>query len=259
MTPESPYPTVYIPRQEAQFCFQIDDYRILVSCQDDARCSKRLSYQFNSSDSGLINNPIETGEVRPFSGSFYAVNSEMRKQLPGWIVSVRLQVWPKTELSMLSSPWLSERELVENTIRLHNRPAHKPEEWPNYTVPKDHKDVVTIRLDERLWSLCEFGDFSVNDALMTELTEHLVLIVVFDTAAFWQRKTYPPEGLKAHLKPLFVDYLSCIQIIPTEGVPEPELPPLGFYPSKREEKEIDKEGKTVVEDTSSGPSSEWGW
>ena len=259
MATEHPYPAVHIPDQPAQFCFQVDSYRVLVSCEDDARCDRRLDYQFHNIEGGVISNSNETGEIQPFSGSFYAINRDMRERFPGWIASVNLQIWPKSELSMLSSPWLSERELVENTIRLHNRPAHKPEEWPNYTVPKDHKDVVTIRLDERLWSLCEFGDFSVNDALMTELTEHLVLIVVFDTAAFWQRKTYPPEGLKAHLKPLFVDYLSCIQIIPTEGVPESELPPLGFYPSKREEKEIDSEGNTVVEDTSSMLSSEWGW
>ncbi|MEK9765841.1 MAG: hypothetical protein VW274_05115, partial [Thalassolituus sp.] len=68
-----------------------------------------------------------------------------------------------------------------------------------------------------------------------------------------------PEGLKEHLMPCVKDYLSRIQIIRTEGVPEAELPPLGFYPSKREEKEIDSEGNTVVEGASSTSSSEWGW
>ena len=253
------YPAVYIPEQSARFCFQVDSYRLLVSCSDDARCSSRLSYNFNSIDCGLINNPIHTGEIRPFSGSFYVIDRAYREQYSGWIASVRIQIWPKTELSMRSSPWLSEEDLFENTIRMHNRSTHKPEEWPNYTVPKDHSDVLVFRAGERLWSLCEFGDFSVNNALMTELTEHLALIIVFDTASFWQRETYPPEGLKAHLKPLFIDYLSRIQIIPTEDVPESELPPLGFYPSKREEKEIDSEGNTVAEDTPASSSSEWGW
>jgi len=59
--------------------------------------------------------------------------------------------------------------------------------------------------------------------------------------------------------PFFTDYLSRIQIAPTEGVPESDLPPLGFYPSKREEKEIDSEGNAVAEDTPASSSSEWGW
>jgi len=259
MTSEHLFPAVRIPVQGAQFCFQVDDYRILVFCKDDARYSRRLCYHFNNTDRGLINSPIETGEIRPFSGSFYVLDEKDREQFPGWILSVRLQIWPKTELSMHNSPWLSEEELVENTIRLHNRLAHKPEEWPDYTVPVDHDDVLITRSEERLWSLCEFGDFSVNNAIMTELTDHLALIVVFDTAAFWQRKTYPPEGLKAHLEPLFIDYLSRIQIIPTEGIPESELPPLGFYPSEREEKEIDEKGNAVPEAPHASSEDEWSW
>ncbi len=259
MTSEHLYPAVSIPELRAQYCFQVDSYRVLVSCNDGARCDRRLDYQFHDIEGGVINNPNETGEINPFSGSFYVINRDMRVQFPGWVASVNIQIWPKTELSMHSSHWRSEKDLVENTIRLHNRPAHKPEEWPNYTVPKDHNDVLIFRVEERLWSLCEFGDFSVNNALMTELTEHLALIIVFDTASFWQRKTYPPKDLKAHLKPVFIDYLSRIQIIPTEGVPESELPPLGFYPSKREEKEIDSEGNAVAEDIPASSSSEWGW
>ena len=251
------FPSVTIPRATASYCVQVGDHRIVLDCGTDAFYDRCFDYQFENVEGGVLSNSHETGEIHPISDSFYVIDD--KEQHPGWIISVNLQIWPKSELAMDSSPWQSENELTINTIRSFNRPAVKQEDWPDYTVPVDPSEVDIVKVQERCWSLCEFGDFSVNNALMTELSEQTVLFIVFNTASFWQRKTYPPEGLKDHLKPLFIDYLSRIQIILTEGVPEAELPPLGFYPSKREEKEIDSEGNTVVEGASSTSSSEWGW
>jgi hypothetical protein len=53
----------------------------------------------------------------------------------------------------------------------------------------------------------------------------------------------------------FLDYLEHFDIIQLGSVPDEELPPLGFYPAKRDEKEIDADGKTIEEEVEAAPDS----
>lgn len=253
------YPPICIPDPTAIYCFQVNGYRLVVECARDAFYDRCYDFQFDETQQGLIDNPEVTGEIKPLRDSFYVIGPEYRERYSSWIVTINFQVWPKSELGLSAESWKSEQVLISNTLNLYRRLAHKTDEWPNYTKPLVSDEITLIDSVWGNWSLSEFGDFSTKKLLLTELTSNLVLTVDFNFASFWDRGTYPPEGLKDHLMPFFTDYLSRIQIIPTEGVPESELPPLGFYPSKREEKEVDSEGNTVVEDTSSTSSSEWGW
>ncbi|WP_369984967.1 hypothetical protein [Thalassolituus sp.] len=253
------YPPICIPDPTATYCFQVNGYRLAIECGRDAFYDRCYDFEFDETQQGLVEKPEVTGEIHPLQDSFYALNESFRGEYPGWIVTINFQVWPKTELSMKTGSWESRESLAANTLLAYRRSALEADKRQGYISPKQLNEISVLESGGRLWSFCEYGDFGSKNSFLTELTDFLVLTVDIDTVSFWQRKTYPPEGLKDYLKPLFIEYLSRIQIIPTEGVSESELPPLGFYPSEREEKEIDSEGNTVVEDASSTSPSEWGW
>lgn len=184
---------------------------------------------------------------------------ELRADYPEWLGSFSVSVWAKSEISMIDQPWASEADMA-TAVLSHYDYYERPDPLDRiYHRPRSVADMDYAVINSRRWCISICGYYRDRFLLITELNERLIIKVVFDVASCWPADTLLPEGLKDHLMPFFLDYLSLIQIIPTDGVPESELPPLGFYPSKREEKEIDSEGKTVVEDTSSTSSSEWGW
>ena len=138
----------------------------------------------------------------------------------------------------------------------YERPDHTER---GYHRPKSANEMDYVVINSRRWCISICGYYNDRFLLIAELNEHLIVKIVFHVSSCWPADTLLPEGLKEHLLPFLLDYLSLTQIIPTEGVPESELPPLGFYPSKREEKEIDSEGNAVAEDIPASSSSEWGW
>ncbi|GAA6144551.1 hypothetical protein [Thalassolituus maritimus] len=253
------YPEVTLTENTATYCIQVNDDRLIFHCEDEARYTDKYVFHFEGIDQGLIYNPDYTGEIAPLRTRFALLDDDLMKEHPNWLCPIKIQIWPKSELLMESRKWEGPQDLRDNSLKFYERWKSSSDREADDLTPRKAEDFSILRVNNRLWAYSESGIYGRWDNAFTELSDILILIVLFDVDSCWPRDTPPPEGLKEHLMPFFLDYLSLIQIIPTEGVPESELPPLGFYPSKREEKEIDSEGNTVVEDTSSMLSSEWGW
>ena len=160
---------------------------------------------------------------------------------------------------MIDRAWTSQADMATSVLShydYYERPDHNERE---YYRPSSASEMDYVIINSRRWCISICGYCKDRILLIAELNEHLIVKIVYDLAPLWPDETLPPEGLKEHLMPFFLDYLSLIQIIPTEGVSESELPPLGFYPSKREEKEIDSDGKEVVDTSPSDSSNELSW
>ena len=244
------------PHGLAIYACEIADIRCVFPCNDGAR--KKLSFQFDfdKDENALVENPSYSGEIRLIPGGrFVMVPLELRSAYPEWLGSFSVSVWAKSEISMIDRSWASEAEQATSVLShydYYERPDHTER---GYQRPRSAADMDYVVINSRRWCISICGYYNDRFLMITELNERLIIKIVFDVASCWTSETPLPEGLKEHLMPFFLDYLSLIQIIPTEGVSESELPPLGFYPSKREEKEIDKEGKAVPE----APDSDDGW
>ena len=248
------------PQGFAVYVCEISGIRCVFPCNDGARTKPRFQFNFVKNDNALVENPSYSGELQLIpEGKFVLVPSELKKAYPNWLGDFSVDVWAKSEISMIDRTWASEADMATSVLShydYYERPHHIER---GYHRPRSASEMDYVVINSHRWCISVCGRYMDRFLLITELNERLIIKVVFDVASCWPADTLLPEGLKDHLMPFFLDYLSLIQIIPTEGVPESELPPLGFYPSKREEKEIDSEGNTVVEDTSSTSSSEWGW
>ena len=249
------FPKVSLTENTATYCIQVNDARMVFHCEDEASYTDKYVFHFEGIDQGLIYNPDYTGEIVPLRTRFSLLNDDFMKEYPNWLCSVNVQIWPKSELLMDKRKWEDVKALRNNSLKFYERWKSSEDREPYDLTPRKAEEFSIYRVNNRLWAYSESGIYGRWDNAFTELSDTLILIVLFDADSCWPRDTPPPEGLKEHLMPFFIDYLSRIQIIPTEGIPESELPPLGFYPSKREEKEIDKEGKAVPE----APDSDDGW
>ena len=253
------FPKVSLTENTATYCIQVNDARMVFHCEDEASYADKYVFHFEGIDQGLIYNPDCTGEIVPLRTRFALLDDDLMKDHPNWLCPINIQIWPKSELLMESRKWEDVKELRSNSLKFYERWKSSEDREPDDLTPRKAEDFSILCINDRSWAYSESGHHGRWDNAITELSDLLVMVVLFDVDSCWARDTFPPEGLKEHLMPFFTDYLSRIQIIPTKGVPESELPPLGFYPSKREEKEIDSEGNAVAEDTPASSSSEWGW
>lgn len=229
----------------AVYCFDVNEFRIEARCSDEARYDPIYQYSFSVTKSGLNENPNYTGEIMPVRGSIRINDENLDARGSFGYVSFSVTVWPKTDLGMLQGFWRSADEICADILKFHGRYAEKAKNWPHYVYPKNDADVEVLTVKDRLWGHVSVGDYRSIDQFFTELTEHLVVVVRFDASSCWPSEALPPADIKAHVMAFFLDYLNHFDIITRGSVPDEELPPLGFYPSKRDEKEIDAEGKTI--------------
>ncbi|MBN56717.1 hypothetical protein [Thalassolituus sp. UBA3500] len=253
------FPKVSLTENTATYCIQVNDARLMFHCEDEARYTDKYVFHFEEVDQGLISNPDYTGEIIPLRTKFALLDDDLMKEHPNWLCPIKIQIWPKSELLMESRNWEGSKDLRSNSLKFYERWKSSEDREEDDLTPRKAEDFSVLSVNGRSWAYAASGLYGQWENAITELSDNLVLIVIFSAKSCWPSDTYPPEGLKEHLMPFFTDYLSRIQITPTEGVPESELPPLGFYPSMRKEKEIDSEGNAVAEDTPASSSSEWGW
>jgi hypothetical protein len=248
------------PHGFAVYVCEISGIRCVFPCNDGARTNPSFQFNFDKDESSLVENPSYSGEIRLIpQGSFFLLPSDQRKVHPNWLGDFTVKVWPKSEISMIDRSWASEADMATSVLShydYYERPDHNER---GYHRPRSAADMDYVVINSRRWCISICGYYKDSVLLIAEITEHLIVKIVFHTSSCWPRDTQLPEGLKEHLMPFFLDYLSLIQIVPTEGVSESELPPLGFYPSKREEKEIDSEGKEVIDTPPSDSSNELSW
>jgi hypothetical protein len=249
------YPEVTLTENTATYCIQVNDDRLVFHCEDEASYTDKYFFHFERVDQGLIYNSDYTGEIVPLRTRFALLDDDLMKEHPNWLCPINIQIWPKSELLMESRKWEGSEDLRNNSLKFYERWKSSEDREEDDLTPRKAEDFSLLSVNGRSWAYAASGLYGQWENAITELSDNLVLIVIFSAKSCWSRDTFPPQGLKEHLMPFFIDYLSRIQIIPTEGVSESELPPLGFYPSKREEKEIDKEGKAVPE----APDSDDGW
>ena len=248
------------PHGFAIYVCEIADIRCVFPCNDDARTKQDFQFNFDKNENALIDNPSYSGEIQLIPhGTFSLVSSELKKVYPNWLGDFSVDIWAKSEISMIDRSWTSEADMATSVLShydYYERPDHTER---GYHRPKSANEMDYVVINSRRWCISICGYYNDRFLLIAELNEHLIVKIVFHVSSCWPADTLLPQGLKEHLLPFLLDYLSLTQIIPTEGVPESELPPLGFYPSKREEKEIDSEGNAVAEDIPASSSSEWGW
>ncbi|WP_320820596.1 hypothetical protein [Thalassolituus sp.] len=229
----------------AVYCFDVNGFRIQARCSDDARYNAQYKYQFTATDVNLNANPDCTGEIMPVRGSIRIHDKSYDALDSFWFTSLSVRVWPKTDLGMTQGRWNSVDEIRADILRFFGRYEEKVREWPNYVSPRIQSDVEVLTINNRLWGHVACANYGQEDCFVTELTEHLIIMVDFDASSCWPNEAPPPADIKSHVKGFFLDYLNHFDIITRGSVPDDELPPLGFYPSKRDEKEIDAEGKTI--------------
>jgi len=229
----------------AVYCFYVNEFRIQVPCSDKARHEPLYQYSFSSSDLGVRANPDCTGEISPIWGYLDIFNKSFDEETSSRYTSYSLRVWPKTDLGMTQGSWNSVDEIRADILRFFGRYEEKVKEWPNYVSPKAQSDVDVLTINNRLWGHVACANYGQEDCFVTELTEHLIIMVDFDASSCWPNDAPPPADIKSHVMGFFLDYLNHFDIILRDSVPEEQLPALGFYPSIRDEKEIDAEGKTI--------------
>ncbi|APR65956.1 hypothetical protein CN03_02845 [Thalassolituus oleivorans] len=229
----------------AVYCFDVNEFRIQVPCSDKARHEPLYQYSFSSSDLGVRANPDCTGEISPIWGYLDIFNKSFDEETSSRYTSYSLRVWPKTDLGMTQGSWNSVDEIRADILRFFGRYEEKVGEWHDYVSPKAQSDVDVLTINNRLWGHVACANYGQEDCFVTELTEHLIIMVDFDASSCWPNDAPPPADIKSHVMGFFLDYLNHFDIILRDSVPEEQLPPLGFYPSIRDEKEIDAEGKTI--------------
>lgn len=235
----------------AVYCFEVNGYRIQARCTDTATYKSLYEYDFTSMDLGVNANPECTGEISPLRGYLDLVDEDSSSRY----TSFSLMVWPKSDLGMVSGSWTSLAIIQSDILRFHASFSDKTDKLPNYLYPKSSNDVEVLTIKDRLWGYSSCGTFNDCDQFFTELTEKLVIVLRFDASLCWPRDALPPADIKSHVMDFFLDYLEHFDIIQLGSVPDEELPPLGFYPAKRDEKEIDADGKTIEEEVEAAPDS----
>lgn len=225
----------------AVYCFEVNGYRIKARCSDTATYKSLYEYDFTNTDLGVNANPECTGEISPLDGYLDLVDEKCSRRY----ASFSLSVWPKTDLGMVNGNWSEPGDIQSDVLRFHARYSEKTDKLPNYSYPKNSNDVEVLTIKDRLWGYSSCGTFNDCDQFFTELTENLVIVLRFDASPCWPSDALPPADIKSHVMGFYLDYLEHFDIIPLGSVPDEELPPLGFYPAKRDEKEIDADGKTI--------------
>jgi hypothetical protein len=238
----------------AVYCFEVNGYRIKARCRDKVTYKSLYQYDFTSTDFGVNANPECTGEISPLRGYLDLVDEESSRRY----TSFSLRVWPKTDLGMAQGGWNNPEKIKADILDFFGRYADKFDHLPNYVYPKQADDIDILTIKDRLWGHVSCGTYRDGDMFCTELTEHLVIMVDFDASPCWPRDALPPADIKSHVMDFFLDYLEHFDIIPLGSVPDEELPPLGFYPSQRDEKEIDADGQTIEQSPDSSINdSDW--
>lgn len=227
------------------FCIQINGYNIKIPSSARADIKPVYQYDFIGNERGVIAEPDCTGEVTPIWDSVTLPVKEQEPSFPTWVIDWNLRVWPKSDLSMNAGKWHSENDIKENILRLYQNDMEKFKDFPDYYSPQEETDIEVFNINERLWGHVVSGNFEQSDMFFTGLTDHLVMIFHFDASACWHRNGFAPPDVKAHIMTFFMDYLQHVQVVEIGSVPDDQLPPLGFYPAEREEKEIDADGKTI--------------
>lgn len=235
----------------AVYCFEVNGYRIKARCRDKATYKSLYQYDFTSTDFGVNANPDCTGEISPLRGYLDLVDEDSSSRY----TSFSLMVWPKSDLGMVSGSWTTPAIIQSDILRFHARYSEKTDKLPNYSYPKHTDDVEVLTIKDKVWGYSSCGTFKECDQFFTELTDHLVIVLRFDASSCWPKDAFPPADIKSHVMGFFLDYLEHFEIIPPGSVPDEELPPLGFYPAKRDEKEIDADGKTINEEAEPDSSS----
>lgn len=255
------YP-VFVPIDSlSEYCIQINSSRISIRCSENSDWSPEFKYTFSSTSSGaLIQEPEYTGEIVPMMGVVDLPSKQLGNFFPTWRSAVRLEVWPKSDASMETGDWGTDKDVRRNVLKMFHKDLDAFSDWSDFYTPSLSSDVDVIKISGLLWAYTSSGSFKHTDMFCASLGSDLLLKIIFDSSSCWHRKGYAPEPVKQHLMKFYLDYLSHVKIIPVGSVPDTDLPPLGFYPAEREEKAIDAEGR-VVESQSDSDSSEttMGW
>jgi hypothetical protein len=230
----------------AVYCFDVNGFRVQARCGDDARYNAQYQYQFTAADVNLNANPDCTGEIMPVRGSI-RIHDKIFDALDSfWVTSFSVTVWPKSDLGIAAGFWNSPEKIQAGMFDIYGGGKPRPDfHSKDYSYPKHASDIEVLTINNRLWGYLSFGNFDRIDRFCTELTEHLIIMVDFDASSCWPNDAPPPADIKSHVMGFFLDYLNHFDIILRDSVSEEQLPPLGFYPSRRDEKEIDAEGKTI--------------
>jgi hypothetical protein len=240
----------------AVYCFEVNGSRIKARCSDKAKYVSLYQYDFISTDSGINANPDCTGEIMPVRGSLRLHDKAFDGAGSSWFTYFSVRVWPKTELSMTNGHWRTPEDIQGDIFQSHGSGKERSDHFSKeYSYPKSATDIDVLTIKSRLWGHLVFGDYKKNDRFYTELTEHIVIMVDFDASPCWPSDALPPADIKSHVMDFFLDYLEHFDIIPLGSVPDAELPPLGFYPAKRDEKEIDADGMTIKKEVEAEPVS----
>ena len=238
----------------AVYCFEVNGYRIHARCTDTATHKSLYEYNFTATDVGVNANPECTGEISPLEGYLDLVDEDSSRRY----ASFSLIIWPKSDLGLLQGRWNTPNIVRFDILKLFSSDSKLIEEWPNYSYPKSDSDIQVLTIKDRLWGHAVAGNYQDTDQFFTELTENLVIALRFDASPCWPRDALPPADIKSHVMDFFLDYLEHFDIIPLGSVPDEELPPLGFYPSQREEKEIDADGQ-MIEESPDSSINDSGW
>lgn len=238
-------PVLKTAGERARYCIQVNDFRISFPSDDSADYENIYEYQFDYSDCGVISNPEYTGEISPLWGMMSLIVGDLKVDYPTWNSSFSVAIWPKSDMAMLHECWLSEADIKGDILRLFYRDVEKYKEYPDVYFPSVASDVDVLNVNGRLWGHVSALDFRQRDFFFFELDRNLVVKIGFDASACWHRNGFAPPDVKAHIMTFFMDYLQHVQVVEIGSVPDDQLPPLGFYPAEREEKEIDADGKTI--------------
>jgi len=229
----------------AIYCCDVNEFRLRFRSNDNATIDFCYQYHFAATDVGLNASPECTGEVHLLTGVIGLSDLIIGLISSNAHASFNVRVWPKINLHLSTESWINEEKIKSIILNSFDDGQDRTFYGNNYFFPKSLNDIDVFNINGRVWGTHAIGDFESENCFYTELTEHLIIMVDFDASSCWPNDAPPPADIKSHVMGFFLDYLNHFDIILRDSVPEEQLPPLGFYPSRRDEKEIDAEGKTI--------------
>ncbi|MAD45890.1 MAG: hypothetical protein CMH98_12870 [Oceanospirillaceae bacterium] len=253
----SSLPALISPKEFALCTIQVNQCRIVVPCDDSSFHESVYEYEFTRMPDGLTVDSDRIGTITQISGSFALADIKDREQFPTWRTHLGAHLCPKSELSVNYNRWHTEHDIKSILLEKYKKRTRKSSDTGNEYYPESESDIDVITINDRLWAHMALDDYRQLDVFMTELDENLVLQINFDASPCWYRDGFAPADVKAHLMTFFMEYLCHFKIIKAGSVPDEELPPLGFYPAAREEKDIDRDGHVVERDPDYSPAPDF--
>jgi len=231
-----------------KYCIEVNGFRVNLRCSDNARVDSETRYDFSGSSRCLAVDSDETGEISPLFDSLSLVKEDKNQDLYNWNFSFRLSIWLKNQLGIPVKNWVSETDIKEGLYQSFNNRSELLESFEDYDYPKKLDDVQIMTTKSGMWGHVIYGASREHDDYYFSLNSDLVAIVAINASPCWSRYPETATETREYVTAFLDKLIEAVEIIKVGSVPDEELPPLGFYPAKREEKEIDSEGRVVEEE-----------